>query len=170
MPRRLAVAKHARGFDSVGWTLLGFLLGASLAVFALLHADFHGLIHLGPPPTLLVPGPPPAPVVRYSAPTPAPSAPLAPPPVYQQSMAAQASAPAALQPAAPVNALASAGAASAHAAAQDARPKPAATASKAQAQSGPDDAQVDDDAAAAGMTSRAGASPAPRGGNSSELY
>ena len=54
MPRRLAVAKHAGGFDSVGWTLLGFLLGASLAVFALLHADIHGMIRpFAPPPACL---------------------------------------------------------------------------------------------------------------------
>ena len=38
MPRRLVVARQAGGFDALGWTLLGFLLGASLAVFALLTA------------------------------------------------------------------------------------------------------------------------------------
>ena len=69
MPRRLAVAKHAGGFDAVGWTLLGFLLGASLAVFALLHADFHGLMR-----PIAVPAPAPAPatgaVITYAPPAP----------------------------------------------------------------------------------------------------
>ena len=51
-----------------------------------------------------------------------------------------------------------------------------AAASALKTQTGADDAQVQDDAAAAGMTSRAGASTATapatpaRGGSSSELY
>lgn len=39
-PPRLAVARHARGFDAIGWVLLGFVLGAGAAIAVLLNADF----------------------------------------------------------------------------------------------------------------------------------
>jgi hypothetical protein len=39
--RRLEIARHAEGVDALGWALLGFVLGAAAAVAALLHADFH---------------------------------------------------------------------------------------------------------------------------------
>ena len=148
MPRRLAVARRAGGFDSIGWTLLGFLLGASLAVFALLHADVHALTQsaIGSP----APAPA-APVVRYTPPAvPAPllaGMPQAPPALVS---APSTSAPQAATPSTPsTSALASAGAASAHAAKA---PAPA-VAARAPAAAG-SDAQVADDAAAAGMTSR----------------
>lgn len=165
MPRRLAVAKHAGGFDSVGWTLLGFLLGASLAVFALLHADFHGMMR---PLTAATPPPPPrtAAVVSYTPPPTAAQA--SPPPVLIQATASpsQPSPDTALPPG--VNALASAGAASAHAISTTPRAKPAPQTRTASASSKPassaSDAEVADDAAAAGMTSRAASGATP------ELY
>ena len=40
MPRRLAVARHAEGSEAIGWVLLGFLLGAALAIATLAHADW----------------------------------------------------------------------------------------------------------------------------------
>ena len=172
MPRRLAVAKHAGGFDALGWSLLGFLLGASLAVFALLHADIRGLVRpfTATPghsvPQTLSSGA----VISYTPPAPA-SRPAAPVPVIEQA------APGSSEPAASatphVNALASAGAASVHAASPDARPRsdgaPAPSASSASPSAA--DAQVDDDAAAAGMTSRTGAPrPSARAGSASDLF
>ena len=158
MPRRLAVAKHAGGFDSLGWTLLGFLLGASLAVFALLHADMHGLMRPLPAP----PPPPPAVVVSTYAP-PAAAQLAGPAPVILQPSFETPAAPTSPPTRAPaVNALASAGAASARAAAGEARTRsaraasPSETPKPAPAPVGP---QVEEDAAAAGMTSRADAAP-----------
>ncbi len=150
MPRRLAVARHAGGFDAVGWTLLGFLLGASLAVFALLHADFHGLMR-----PLAVPAAAPAParaVITYAPPAP----PLAgPAPTFVTPDAAPAGPPPVVRaPVRVLSALASAGVASTHASGE-AHARPAAPPARA-AQV---DAQVDDDAAAAGLTSRAAATP-----------
>jgi hypothetical protein len=158
MPRRLAMAKHAPGFDAVGWTLLGFLLGASLAVFALLHADFRGMMRpLLPAPA---PEPPAAAVVSYTPPASpvlaGPSAFLPPRP--------PTSAPPTVHATPPVSALASAGAASARGASVDAAPKP--TPAQPEVRPGPakasvptPDAQVEDDAAAAGMTSKPAATP-----------
>ena len=174
MPRRLAVAKHAGGFDSVGWTLLGFLLGASLAVMALLHADFHGMARSFASPPLAVPPTPAAPVVRYTAP--AAQAP-APPPVFLQTTTqpAQPSAPDATPAAPSGSALSFAGAASVHAGAGQAHARSAlAPQGSARTSVAPADPQVDADAAAAGMTSRtapsgSGAAPA-QGGPAAELY
>ncbi len=163
MPRRLAVARHAGGFDAVGWTLLGFLLGASLAVFALLHADMHGLMR-APAAAPVSAGPPPAPsaeVVTTYAP-PAPAALAAPPPVFlQPATPAPPTAPLPVKPAPVVNALASAGAASARG---DGRRPPPPTASAdppriAASSASPASPEFEDDAAAAGMTSRAGRAP-----------
>ena len=167
MPRRLAVAKQAGGFDALGWTLLGFLLGASLAVFALLHADISGITR---PLTGAAARPPPVPVIRYSPP-PTANPPLAGAsrPLPADLTPTQTPLPAAPLPAAPlpsgVSALASAGAVSAHAAKAGAAPAtPKAAAVRSPAPSTPaEDAQVADDAAASGMTSRAGAAPAPQG-------
>ncbi len=156
MPRRLAVAKHAGGFDAVGWILLGFLLGSSLAVFALMHADVRGMARAFTSPA---PAPSGA-IIRYSPPVSA--APLvAAPRSEPQTLTLAATAPAAA-PSPTVSALASAGAASAHA--PGAASKPAAATPPAPSRPAPasdaTDTQVADDAAAAGMTSRAGA-PAP---------
>ena len=145
MARKLAVARHAPGFDAVGWVLLGFVLGAGLAVFALLHAD---ILRRAPPPS-----PPPA--VRASL-EPAPMAPLvpavAPLPAITPVGPAKPALPASASPPGP-DALASAGAASA---------KGVAVAAKADispSQPPPSsDQQVANDAAAAGMTSRKNAS------------
>jgi hypothetical protein len=165
MPRRLAVARQAGGFDAIGWTLLGFLLGASLAVFALLHAD----VGVFGKPLMGAASPPPAvqpvAVVHY-APPPAP-------PALVGAPQALAPAPVVATPVQPVvetksgvSALANAGAASAH----GAKPPPAATASKATppaASTSNADSEVADDAAAAGMTSRA---PAAAPSQSQDLY
>lgn len=162
MPRRLAVAKQAGGFDALGWTLLGFLLGASLAVFALLHADISGITR---PLTGAAARPPPVPVIRYSPP-PTANPPLAGAsrPLPADLTPTQTPLPAAPLPSG-VSALASAGAVSAHAAKAGAAPAtPKAAAVRSPAPSTPaEDAQVADDAAASGMTSRAGAAPAPQG-------
>ena len=150
MPRKLAIAKHAGGFDSVGWTLLGFLLGASLAVFALLHADFRGSSR-----ALIAPAaalPPINAVVRYSPPAVAVPPLAGPPATGPGSPASEPTLPAARS----VNALASAGAASAHAAPTAARP-PLPQAPRPAPGGG--DSQVADDAAAAGMTSRPSHTP-----------
>ncbi len=40
MPRRLAIARHAEGTDSLGWILMGFMLGVGATVAVLLHAEF----------------------------------------------------------------------------------------------------------------------------------
>ena len=160
MARRLAVAKHAPGFDAVGWTLLGFLLGASLAVFALLHADFRGMMR----PLIAAPAPAPASprsaVVSYTP----PSAPVyAGPRAISPPSPPTSSAPA-LQAGPTVSALASAGAASARSAGRDAAPKPAPAPvevqeAPAKPSSPAADTQVQDDAAAAGMTSKPAAGP-----------
>ena len=153
MPRRLAVAKHATGFDAVGWTLLGFLLGASLAVFALLHADFHGLLRPLPPPPPTPASTTPA-VVTYAP----PATPLAGagPAIVTPDTAPPAPPPVVRVPARTFSALASAGVASANASGKT-HPRSATSAPKAASAAA--DAQVDDDAAAAGLTSRAGAAP-----------
>ena len=166
MPRRLAVAKQAGGFDALGWTLLGFLLGASLAVFALLHADISAITR----PSAGAPSPPPVPVIRYTPPAPPTGLPLAggARALPVDLVPTRATAPATSAPTG-VSALASAGAASAHAAAKaEASPSiPKAPAPRNTAASAPaTDAEVADDAAAAGMTSRAGAAPA----QGQELY
>jgi hypothetical protein len=145
MARKLAVARHAHGFDAIGWVLLGFVMGAGVAVFALLHADILVRNH--------------APTIQASAGTDSlANAPLVPavaplpavkpaPPIAAVAHAPPASA------APPAPALADAGAASAKGVAVDAAqalpsgPRPA---------PGPDQ-QVSADAAAAGMTSRSGA-------------
>ena len=155
MPRRLVVARQAGGFDALGWTLLGFLLGASLAVFALLHADFSGITR---PLSAARAQPPPVPVIRYAP----PALPAGPPLAGLPRAAPVDLSPArATSPAAPaasgVSALASAGAASAHAAKP--APPPAAAKAAAAKSTPATEAEVADDAAAAGMTSRA---PAPR--------
>ncbi len=170
MPRRLAVAKHAGGFDSLGWTLLGFLLGASLAVFALLHADMHGLMR----PLPARPPSPPAVVVSTYAPPAAAQLAEPAPVILQPSFETPAAPTLPLTRAPAVNALASAGAASARAAAGEAPTRsaraasPSETPKPAPAPAGP---QVEDDAAAAGMTSRAGAvRPQPAAPPAPDLY
>jgi len=173
VPRRLALARQAGGFDSLGWILLGFLLGASLAVFALLHADISAITR----PLAGAPAQPPSvPVIRYAPPAAPASPPLAGPSQRSAGDVASTQVQAALpiaSPASGVSALASAGAASAHSATSGATPAapkaagPRSAAPGAPATDAPDaDAQVADDAAASGMTSRAGA--APRQGQ--ELY
>ena len=116
MPRRLALARQAGGFDSLGWILLGFLLGASLAVFALLHADISAITR----PLAGAPAqPPPVPVIRYAPPAAPASPPLAGPSQRSAGDVASTQVQAALpiaSPASGVSALASAGAASAHSA------------------------------------------------------
>jgi hypothetical protein len=157
VPRRLAVAKHAGGFDAVGWILLGFLLGSSLAVFALMHADVRGMAR-----SLASTAPPTSgAIIRYSPPASAAQPPAEPTP-EPKAVTLAATLPAVAPPPA-VSALASAGAASVHS--PGAAPKPAAgppaALSKPAPASNAADTQVADDAAAAGMTSRASAPAAP---------
>ena len=122
MPRRLAVARHTEGTPPVGWVLIGFLMGAAIAILALSHADWMKRLPdamkaqampTAPAPTQ-VPTPSPAPMVRAAtdiAPVPDTQAAVTPPNSQPSAMAA--------------------------------KPSPG------------EEAQVEEDAAAAGMTSHA---------------
>ncbi len=123
MPRRLAVARHAEGSEPIGWVLVGFLLGAALAIVALSHADWIRQL----PQTFRT---------SLSAPAPAPAAPAK---LAAVALTAAIPAPATL----PQSAAPPAGPS-----AMAANPAPG------------EEAQVADDAAAAGMTSRSAASRA----------
>lgn len=139
MARRLALARHAPGFDAIGWVLLGFLLGAGLAVFALLHAD------------LLVRPALPAEAKLAAPPVPPPMTAPARPPIADVAPASALSFVPPSEPPDSTQALVSAGAASAKRApasrlpAGPTKPRPSPAGA---------DAQVADDAAAAGLTSR----------------
>ncbi len=135
--RRIAVARHAKQSDPLGWILLGFLLGAGAAITVMMHANLS--VRRMPEPLKLLTPPAAAP-----KPPPPPSAPAAP------ASAVTPSKPAAVAPA-PATAMASSG--------------PGLIAP------GPPDAQVEEDAAAAGMTSQPPkAPPAVKSAEARGLY
>ena len=85
MPRRLAVARHAEGSEPIGWVLLGFLLGAALAIVALTHADWVRQLPQTFRTSLSAPAPTPTPVAPAKSVAVAPSASIAPPVTATQS-------------------------------------------------------------------------------------
>jgi hypothetical protein len=142
MARKLELARHAHGFDAIGWVLLGFVLGAGLAVFALLHAD--SVLRRAPP------APP------RAAASPAPAQPAwvhAPPAALAPLPAVLPVPPESASPPGPVALAGAAGARSAPAAAKPNRPPAPKPAPKPAPRA---DQEVADDAAAAGLTSRSG--------------
>ena len=88
---RLALARHHKSTNALGWVLLGFVLGVGAAIAVMMHADLGGTI----PPGASAPGPVPAARPHQAPPT---MQAAKPPPQKMQAADLPVSAPPAIPP------------------------------------------------------------------------